>query len=167
MRVNVSAKIEVFPDRLVSAVNSPSGAINGAVISAASALLTAARPLIGQRFIGQHPGKQLRESGRIERISDTSPAYQVIFTHPAAIIHHQGSKPHDIGRAGQRLFRNGPGTVGRGGQTKFSAKGPVHHPGHAANPYLIRAAQSIGLRQSGALLRGSQLTPIVRTPKGL
>ncbi len=57
-------RVEIFPERLNAVVNDPNGSVSTSVAFIANALLRAAQPLIGQRFLGHHPGPRLRPRRR-------------------------------------------------------------------------------------------------------
>jgi hypothetical protein len=89
-------------------------------------------------------------------------SWSVQFNHPKAKLHHDGTqaKNYPIGAPGKRLSNPRDPARTRGGP--FFARGEVIHPGTNANPFLDEAADALGLRRSGALLRGNRLTNIFR-----
>lgn len=96
---------------------------------------------IARRIVGVKSGATKR-SIRVTR--SVSPAWNVKARSRAALVHHEGSRPH--------LMSNGPYSFvpGQGKHGYFSGKKivvpTVNHPGTAPNPYLLRAAEILGLR---------------------
>lgn len=174
--IQVTTTIEIFPDKVAAFANDPSGPGSLAINAKAQEVLARAKENIGTRYSGHHPFPHLRDSGRVVKSSTGGPDWKVVFQSPGAngqlaVLHHNGAGAHTIplGAKGT-LYRNGPDVVDRQGRTVFGRlMRPPHgvsHPGSKPNPYLTDAAAQVGLRRSGALLRGSTLTPIVRTPAG-
>lgn len=125
------------------------------VASAARKVLDAAKPLIGTRFSGHHPGKRLRDSGAV--VKQGAGSYAVVFTHRIAMLHHEGSRSHSITARSARIpmFRASPSPTSNRYADPFGPAFKVNHPGTGGNPYLTKAARKVGLRLSGSLKRGT------------
>lgn len=165
----VSGTIEIFPAKVDQITNTPDSPVGRAVKHVAEVLFTAARPRIGDQYSGHH-GVRLKDTGQV--INTGGSSYMVKFTKPLpsgqdlAILHHQGAPSHSMpAKSGKsRYYRAGPGVVTSQGDKVFGpTAGPIAHTGSPGNPYLLDAADQIGLRRSGALLRGpNRLAPVVR-----
>lgn len=159
--------LEVFPDKVNQLLDSPEGPVGRAIKFVAEVVLNAAKPRIGDRYSGQHPGPRIRDTGRVEPIGGAS--YAVVFDHPIAFLHHQGAPAHGMppktsGRS--RYYRAGPGVVTSSGDTVFGpTSGPIAHPGSPGNPFIRDAAEAVGLRPSGQLRRGQRPADLFRLPK--
>lgn len=170
--LRVEFTLEIYPQKVQQLVDSAEGPVGRYNKILAEAVLREAIPRIGTRYAGHHSGTRLRETGRVENIGGA--AYMVRFNHPIAYLHHVGAQPHTIspsratgmGRKGPLPVTSGPpvATKRRGAHFEgFWSKTTVNHPGSPANPYLTDAAAQIGLKPSGALLRGTRLTPLFRS----
>lgn len=93
---------------------------------------------IGTKYSGQHKGKQLKNSGSVVR--NQGGGWRIQYTHPAAAVHYTGAKAHHIGIQGQILYRAG----GLGDYSFGPVQGPVRHPGHKGNPYIVKGARQAG-----------------------
>lgn len=167
---NVKTSIEIFPNRVNALIDTPEGPVGQLVKTAADAILQAAAPKVGTRYSGT-TGKvtdgrsgHIRDSGSVVSIGGA--AYSVVFDHPIAFLHHEGkSTGYTIPQSGgrYRLTNPYPGTRSNGGQ--FKTTGPVVWRGDTSgNPFLADAADEVGLRSSGQLLRGRRPASLFRLP---
>jgi hypothetical protein len=172
IEVNLKTSIEIFPDRVNALIDTPDGPVGVVVRQAAEAVLQAAIPKIGTRYSGT-TGKvtdgrsgRLRDTGRVESIGGS--AYAVVFDHPIAFLHHEGkSSGYTIPITGNRYSLTNPHGGTRSNGEQFSAIGPVIWTGNTSgNPYLRDAADEVGLRSSGQLLRGRRPASLFRLPSG-
>lgn len=162
--LQTSFTFRLFPKPVEDMVNSPTGPISVRVKQAAEKLLEVANTKIGTRYSGHHSReKKLAESGMVLK-AGAGPSWKVLWNHPIAKLHHDGSPPHSIGNPGQRL--SNPRSPARQQGGPFFARGPVGHPGTHPNHYAEDAAQEIGLTLSGSILQGTQLVPLGRVPSG-
>lgn len=156
--IDIQMKLTVNPGVLNSMFNDKNGFVGSIVQLNANAVLAQARANVtGRRYSGHHPGLRLADSGRIQptREDPSGPSWSVVFEHPIAVVHHQGSVGHSIGSPGRRLTNLNIDARSAGGP--FHAIGPVFHKGANANPYLINAAKTVGLRLGGALRQGQSI----------
>lgn len=163
--IQVHFTLEILPNRVKDMMDTPGGPVGRYVESVADILVGAAAARVGDRYSGHHPGPSLKDSGRVEPAGGSG--FNVIFDHPVAFLHHEGKSsgypitPHNS--KGILANQNNPARSGGG---TFFAKGAVTWTGQTqGNPFLLDAAEELGLRASGALLRGSRLTPLFRTRK--
>lgn len=170
--IRIDAKVEIFPDRVDKLLNTPNGPVGQMVKSAAERVLQAAPQFIGTEYSGttgkpkEPRSSHLKDAGSVQPSQGSS--WSVVFDHPAARVHHQGAAEHPIGSnekvLGNSLYPNTRDGHPRYPNRLFYAVGEVTHPGHDPNPYLIKAAEQVGLRASGALRRGpTDTNPIFRT----
>lgn len=164
--VHAKVSVELFPDRIDQLTNTPTGPVGTLINQTADALLAAAIPKIGTRYSDTtgkaEPGRssgRIRDSGSVVSIGGSS--YAVVFTHSVAFLHHEGSRSHIYSKDQWYINKNVPSTRHN---TAFRRHGfvPFSHPGTTGNPYLTDAATDLGLRPSGALLRGKRPTRLFR-----
>lgn len=167
IQFDVKVSVEIFPDVVDRLLDSPDGPVGLLVKGAAAEVLKFAKLNIGDTFGGHHPGPRLAETGRVDPIGGS--AYAVTFDKPLpsgqnlATLHHEGAGGHSIGAPGKILVRKAPLPTGHGSNANgFFRRGVVQHPGHGRNPYLRDAAETVGLRPSGTLLRGTRPASIFR-----
>lgn len=171
IQFRTDVRVEIFPDVVNRLVDSPGGPVGRLIQHTCEVLLQSARTRVGDQYSGTtgrptevRPGR-LKDSGEVRSIGGAN--HSVVFNHPIAFMHHEGSQPHPIGGEKQKLGnKNYPNT--RAGHPKypnrlFFAYGPVDHPGHAGNPFLTDAAAELGLRASGELRRGTEQVPLFRS----
>lgn len=164
--------LEIFPQRINALLDSPTGPVGVAIQQQAEALLEAAKPLIGTTYSGHHPeNPPMSSTGSVVSIGGS--AWAVVFNHPAAFVHHEGTAGHPIKATKVitdkknrtrilPMFRDSPTPTGTRGEP-FGPAFNVQHPGTTGNPFLTNAAIQIGLRPSGGLKRGKRLAPIFRS----
>lgn len=169
--------VELFPRAIDRLLDSPGGPTGQFVKRQAENVLRAAIPKIGSEYssttgklVGDTASRKgaMKTTGKVVPAGDNSASWSVVFDHPVAFMHHEGTKQHDIGSPGKKLGnKNYPNT--RAGHPiyknrLFGARGVVTHPGTAGNPFLTNAATEVGLRPSGALRRGpTRQVPIFRS----
>lgn len=158
--------IEIFPARVDEIFNSSTGPIGSATKDRADEVLEKAKPKIGTRYSGHHDGPAMASTGSVVPLGGT--AFAVVFSHPAAYVHHEGASAHPIGEPGKRL--SNPNIPARTGGGPFYANGEVMWTPTAsnANPFLVNAAAEVdGLRAAGGLRRGPErIAPIFRASSG-
>lgn len=166
---NVKVSIEVFPEQIDRLLDSPDGPVGILVKGAADEVLKFARLNIGDTFGGHHPGPRLADTGKVVPIGGA--AFSVVFDKPTAdgkynvaLLHHEGTVGHPISAKSRKkpLFRASPTPTSNIYPDPFGPALNVKHPGHGGNPYLRDAADQVGLRPSGTLLRGRRPAAIFR-----
>lgn len=167
--IRTEVTVELFPRAIDRLLDSPDGPAGQLVKRQAENVLRAAIPKIGSEY-SSTTGKpevrsgRLKTTGKVVPAGDGSASYSVVFNHPIAFMHHNGTRPHTIGSPGKRLFNPNDPVRSTSPRSPFAARGVVSHPGTAGNPFLTNAATEVGLRPSGALRRGpTRQVPIFRS----
>lgn len=165
MQIHGKTTIEILPDKISAITDTPTGPVGLHTQHVASVILGAAIQRVGDTYSGHHPGRgqRIKDSGYVVNIGGSS--WAVEFIHPIAFLHHEGGSGNYEMPAkdeGSFYFRNGPGIVTSWGDTRFRHRGPINHPPPRANPFLTDSADSLGLRRSGALQRGTRPTKLFR-----
>lgn len=142
------AKVTINPERFKKVVGRSTDAT---ARRTANAILRQAQANIHSFSVHSHPGRQLKDSGRVVKGSDGN--WLVAFNHRAARIVHEGAKAHIIVPRGARvLYFHGKEAE----DSRPVFRNVAHHPGvRHKNRYLVDAARSLGLtvRRSAALSR--------------
>lgn len=143
----VPASVRIDTRKLAALMRSPQGPVIRRVLVIADQLIAAAKPRIGYQA---DKGPGLGSAGGALHLRDTlfkrfvvdaqGAAVWVGSSHPIALIHHNGTKPHEIvPKTGRFLVFYWP----KVGRVVFVKR--VQHPGTKPNPFLLDAARSLGL----------------------
>lgn len=128
-------------EALAAYLRSPAGDVGRLLIALATRLQTLAKEQVGystNKPSGQEGGQHLRDT-IVKRVVQTANGITVMVgsEHPIALIHHNGTRPHEIRPRTASVL-----AFEIGGQTVFATV--VHHPGTKPNRYLtdpLRALQ--------------------------
>lgn len=166
---NVQASVEIFPDVVNRLLDSEDGPVGVAVRKVADRVLVLAQANIGDRYSGHH-GPTLASTGKVVPLGGAS--FAISFNKPTsdgkhnvAVLHHEGKQTgsYPIRPHNQKNILANRNVPARSGGGPFFAIGEVTWTGKTeGNPYMKDAADSLGLRPSGTLLRGRRPSRIFR-----
>lgn len=155
--LDFSFRITIFPDVIKRLTDDPTSPGARAGRETADAIHKAAIPLIGTKYSGttgkpkEPRSSRLKDSGEVRQERN---GWVVVFDHPIAAAHHQGTPEHDY-PARKAVYSNRHPKTWKNATKRFHKYGPFTHPGTDANPFLVEASEQVGVRGSGALKRGT------------